>query len=322
MRPGAHFPLFLAALLCGGAGICRAAEPGARQGAYLRVLGTAQDGGIPHAACDGPHCTAAREDPARRRLVASLAIVLPGAGEVYLVDAGPDLREQLDRLRDVRRPPREGVDRSPVDGAFLTHAHIGHYLGLAFFGYEAVHTRDLPLYVSARMAAFLRDNGPWSQLVSLDNVRLVEVEPGSPVALGDGVSVTALRVPHRDELSDTLAFRFEGPGQRVLYLPDCDPWRSWGSAAEELVRSVDVALLDGTFYSLGELPGRSIEEIGHPLISDSMDRFESLVRAGDTRIYFTHLNHSNPVLEPDGPERREVERRGFRVLEDLDEIGL
>ncbi|MDX1643157.1 MAG: pyrroloquinoline quinone biosynthesis protein PqqB, partial [Thermoanaerobaculia bacterium] len=80
---------------------------------------------------------------------------------------------------------------------------------------------------------------------------------------------------------------------------------------------VDVALLDGAFYSPDELPGRDLEAIGHPLISDSMDRFQALVDAGRVEIYFTHLNHSNPVLDPEGPERREVERRGFRVLPEL-----
>ncbi|MDX1643367.1 MAG: hypothetical protein R3244_03305, partial [Thermoanaerobaculia bacterium] len=92
---------------------------------YVVVIGTAQDGGIPHAACDGPYCRAARRSPERGRLIASLAIVLPNAQEVHLIDVTPDIRPQLDRLRSARRPPTDGVDRSPLDGVFLTHAHIG-----------------------------------------------------------------------------------------------------------------------------------------------------------------------------------------------------
>ena len=63
-----------------------------------------------------------------------------------------------------------------MDGVLLTHAHIGHYLGLAHFGFESLNTKDLPFHVSPRMAEYLRTNGPWSQLVRLGNVNL---EPGS-----------------------------------------------------------------------------------------------------------------------------------------------
>lgn len=283
----------------------------------MLVVGTAQDGGIPHAACDGPYCRAARQSAERRRLIASLAIVLPGTGEVHMIDLTPDVRQQLDRLRPVRRPPLDGVDRSPLDGVFLTHAHIGHYLGLAFLGYEAIHTRRLPVRASERMASYLRHNGPWSQLVELGNIELDVVQPGRSVELAEGVRVVPVSVPHRDELSDTLGFRIERGARSILYIPDCDPWRRWATPPDDLVASVDVALLDGAFYSPDELPGRDLEAIGHPMITDSMDRFQRLVDAGRVEIYFTHLNHSNPVLDPDGAERREVERRGFHVLPEL-----
>ena len=92
--------------------------------------------------------------------------------------------------------------------------------------------------------------------------------------------------------------------------------------ALEVVAAVDVALVDGSFYSLDELPGRSIEEIGHPLISSSMDLFQHLVDSGETEIYFTHLNHSNPAVDSDSAERREIERRGFGVVSDGDRFDL
>ena len=214
------------------------------------------------------------------------------------------------------------VDRAPVDGVFLTHAHVGHYLGLAFFGFETVHTRRLPVWASPRMADFLRANGPWSQLVKLENVELRPLRAGEPVALEDGVSVTPLQVPHRDEYSDTLGFLVRGPRRAVLYVPDTDSWRAWTRPLPELLAGVDEALLDGTFYSLDELPGRDVASIGHPLIADTMELLAPLVKSAGLRVAFTHLNHSNPALEPESAARKAIEARGFRVLAEGEEIGL
>ena len=120
------------------------------------------------------------------------------------------------------------MDRAPFDGVLLTHAHIGHYLGLAHFGFESLNTKDLPVYVSPRMAEYLRTNGPWSQLVRLGNVKLVEIKPGEWFSLGEGISVKGFAVPHRDEYSDTLAFLIRGPKRTLLYVPDTDSWDAWG----------------------------------------------------------------------------------------------
>jgi pyrroloquinoline quinone biosynthesis protein B len=123
-------------------------------------------------------------------------------------------------------------------------------------------------------------------------------------------------VPHRDEYSDTVGFLIRGPRRSLLYVPDSDPWAAWTSSLSDRLAGVDLAFLDGTFFSADELPGRSIESIGHPLITDSMELLEPLVVAGGPSVYFTHLNHTNPALDPRSPERAEIERRGFAVLED------
>ena len=96
----------------------------------------------------------------------------------------------------------------------------------------------------------------------------------------------------------------------------------WPEPVVERVGEVDVALLDGSFYSSDELPGREIEEIRHPLIVDSMDLFQHIVEADNTRVLFSHLNHSNPALVPEGPELAEIERRGFSVAAEGELIEL
>jgi pyrroloquinoline quinone biosynthesis protein B len=277
------------------------------------VLGIAQDGGVPHIGCSQELCVRARQDPARRERVACLGLI---AGEKrFLLDATPDLPSQIESVNVGRSVP----DRArPVDGILLTHAHIGHYAGLMYLGREALGARGVPVYATRRMAAFLRTNGPWSQLVSLGNIELREIEAGRPLFLADGLSATALEVPHRDEWSDTVAFRVEGPGRRLLYLPDIDKWEKWGRRLEDELAPVAVALLDGTFESETEMPGRSLLEIPHPLVGETVSRLSGKTRAD---VRFIHLNHSNRLLS-DETARRALEERGFRVARDGDEIPL
>ncbi len=285
------------------------------EGPHLLVVGTAQDGGVPHAACSCQRCARARTEPGAARRVASAAVV--AGGQAWLLDATPDLPDQLEALAAATARPRGGVDRAPLAGLFLTHAHIGHYLGLAYLGFEAVHTRGLPVHTSPRMAEFLRANAPWDQLVQLGNIELRPLA-GAAVELAAGVRVRALTVPHRDEYADTLGFVVEGPRARLLYVPDSAPWAQWPSPLPQVLadRAVDVALLDGSFYSPDELPGRDLATLAHPLVTDTMDLLQPLVDAGRVRVIFTHLNHSNPAVDTTSPAAAEIRRRGFEVATD------
>src|SRR6185295_6039477 len=296
------------------AGLLAADVPAAAPGPRVVVLGTVQDGGMPQTGCDCSNCSRARKDPKLARHVASLAIHVPKTGHVYLVDATPDLPAQIEEIHTFRSHPARKVDRAPFDGVFLTHAHIGHYLGLAHFGFESLNTSNLPVWASPRMAEYLRTNGPWSQLVRLKNIELREIQPGAPVDLGEGVTVTAFPVPHRDEYSDTLAFVIRGPHSTVLYVPDTDGWNTWTRPLPRFLEEekVDVALLDATFYSPDELPDRDVTKIRHPLVTGTMDLLAPQVKAGKLRVFFTHLNHSNPALDPDGAARKAIEAKGFK----------
>jgi pyrroloquinoline quinone biosynthesis protein B len=275
---------------------------------YVLVLGSVQDGGLPQVGCFTPRCDRARTEP---RYVASLALVEPAAERFYLVDATPDLTRQMDLIaEDTFR--RRAQARRPFDGIFLTHAHIGHYLGLALLGREGVGTAPTPCYCSPQMAAYLSSNGPWSLMVDEGRIFFPEIRLNSWHRIDDFLSVRLLPVPHRHEYSDTVGFIFRGPTHSLLYLPDIDSWDAWDQPVEEVVQEVDIALLDGSFYSATEVPGRNIEDIPHPLIPRTMDRLESAVRRGH-RMVFTHLNNTNPVHDEGSEERAEVLLRGFEV---------
>jgi pyrroloquinoline quinone biosynthesis protein B len=287
---------------------------------FVRVLGSVQDGGFPHVGCEAPACLAAADSNLPRR-VASLAIRLRD-GRTYLIDATPDLPQQLAEISEHVEPDAAGVARKPVDGIFLTHAHIGHYLGLAWFGFEALNSPGIPTWGTPAMLEFLQTNAPWHQLVEFENLELQALTPDLPIALDDEVSVTAFRVPHRDEYADTVGYTIEGPRGRVVYIPDSDRWSVWDPPLPARLQPGDVAILDATFFSGGELPGRDLEKIRHPFIRETMELLGEGVRAGEWTISLTHLNHSNPALVEDSPERREVSAAGFHVAREGDEYPL
>ncbi len=277
------------------------------------VLGTAQDGGLPHVGCHAAPCERARRDVSFRRLVVSLGILDRRAGQRFLVEATPDLPAQLDRL-DLIAGGARPRGQNPVDGVLLTHAHVGHYVGLVHFGREVSATRALPIYASERMLGFLQGAGPWKLLFDFGHAKPHIVPPDQPVALTDRLKVTAIVVPHRDELSDTVAFRFEGPTKKLLFLPDIDRWEKWSRRIEDEVAGVDIALLDATFYGANEVPGRNAAEIPHPLVTDTVARLRTLAKG--KRIVLLHLNHTNPLADPKSAEAEAVRAAGLEVGED------
>ena len=276
---------------------------------YALVLGVVQDGGLPQAGCYSERCERARLGGPR--YVASLAIVVPEAERFYLVDASPDLAAQMD-LIDEPAFRRRASARDPFDGIFLTHAHIGHYLGLAFLGREGLGMGPTPCYCSRSMERFLTDNGPWSLMVEEGRLDFVRIPLDRWTSVDGVFEVRMVPVPHRPEFSDTVAYLFRGSRQTLLYVPDIDSWEEWDRRVEDVVAGVDVALIDGTFYSGDEIPGRSVEDVPHPLIPHSMDLLQDVARTG-SRVLFTHLNNTNPALDRGGAAEREIERRGFEV---------
>ena len=300
-RASTRVPCGLLSILLGGAPAFAAALPPVR----AVVLGIAQDGGVPHIGCTSPSACARDGTCVAPRRVACLGLVADAGGERFLIGATPDRPSQVDsrnRGRTVADP------RRPVDGILLTHARIGHYTGVMYLGREALGARAVPVYATARMASLLRTSGPWSQLVALGQIEVREVEPGREVVLTPSLAVTPVRVPHRDELSDTVGYVVRGPGQSLLYVPDIDKWEKWDRRVEDEVAQVGIALLDGTFFSAGELPGRSLAEVPHPTVGETTARLAAL----SSRVSFIHLNHTNPLLW-DGRARHDPARRGFTL---------
>lgn len=287
----------------------------------VKVLGIAQDGGVPHLGCRKPCCEAARRDPARAFLVSCLALCHVPSGRRFIVDCTPDFPRQVDRLAcDATLGAHE--PRDVCDGLILTHAHIGHYAGLIHLGTEVMSARGLPVWATPRMGAFLSSNGPWDALVQKGQIELRRLEPEAPVTLAPGLTLTPFAVPHRDEYSDTVGLRVQGPNRTLVFIPDCDKWEKLSPPLADRLAGAQVALLDGTFHSLDELPHRDIARVPHPLMAETAELLGPRVAGGSLDVRFIHLNHSNPALDPASPERRRLEAAGFRVAVEGEDIGL
>lgn len=275
----------------------------------LLVLGTAQDAGYPQT---GSHHERGFNDFSYRHFAASLALHISSDSTRWMFDATPDFREQLYLLHEAF----PGGETPGLAGIFLTHAHIGHYLGLAQLGHEVMGAHDVPVYAMPRMRDYLSANGPWDQLVRYKNIALMPMEHEVPIKIGTDVIVTPMLVPHRDEYAETVGFGIEGPSRSALFLPDINKWEEWderGVRLEDVVSRYDLNFLDATFFRDGELPGRDMSAIKHPFIAETMDRLQGLDAELRSRVYFIHLNHTNPALDPGSPASAEIVDRGFRV---------
>ena len=264
-------------------------------------MGVVQDGGLPHLGSDRICC----EDHEKKRYVTSIMLINNETNESYLFDASPDINEQLNFMG-------KGIKKN-LKGIFLTHAHIGHYTGLMYFGREALNSKHMKVYAMPRMKKFLEQNGPWSQLVSLENISINELNNKSNIKIDSNVTVQPIEVPHRAEFSETVGYKIYGPNKTALFIPDIDKWYLWEKSIIEEIEKVDYALIDATFYDSSEVNYRDLSEIPHPFVVESMELFDSIQDEEKNKIFFIHLNHTNPLLDNESDQYKFVKGSGYNV---------
>ena len=270
-------------------------EAGSVDAASLIILGTLQDGGSPHIGCKKACCKKLFEKPDPTRKVVSLGLIDFENKQTWLMEATPDITSQL---KDLKKVAKFQETETP-NGIFITHAHIGHYAGLMYLGKEALGAKNLPIYAMPRMKSYLETNGPWSQLVSQNNIFLSRLKKDSSVILSSNFSITPFTVPHRDEYSETVGYKIKGPNKTALFIPDINKWSIWEKRIIDEIAMVDYAFIDATFYDGNEINTRKISEIPHPFVIESMELF--------------HFNHTNPLLNPQSKQSKNVIKQGFKI---------
>ena len=273
---------------------------------YITILGTAQDGCFPHIGCQKKCCDDFYKGISLKQKVVSLGLIDRKAQQKFLFEATPDISTQLADLEN-----NHLKTNTIINGVFITHAHIGHYAGLLYFGKEALGKKDTRVYAMPKMKGFLENNGPWSQLVTDQNIVFSDLKKDTVIQLNHSLKVTPFLVPHRDEFSETVWYKIEGKNKSALFIPDINKWSLWEKNIVDEVKKVDYAFLDATFFKEGEI-NRPMSEVPHPFIVETVDLFKNESLTTKNKVIFIHFNHTNPALQPNSKERNELTLLGYK----------
>ncbi|TDD84296.1 pyrroloquinoline quinone biosynthesis protein PqqB [Actinomadura darangshiensis] len=286
----------------------------------VRILGTAAGGGVPQWNCGCGGCAAARARPGLRRRHASIAVDAGGGGWL-VVNATPDITEQIEAHPDLR--PETGTRRSPVAGVVLTDAELDHVLGLP-------RLREAPsLHVLATatvrqaLADGLRLDAVLAPYAGVTWSELPEKEPASFGTL----EVETIRVSgkrpryaagldgHGDAWSVALRITDRRDGTTTVYAPCL---ADWPPELDDVLGDADCVFLDGTFWD-DEEPRRSgftertATQMGHLPITGANGTSERFAALPATRRLYTHLNNTNPLVDPDAEGHRTLAALGIEV---------
>jgi pyrroloquinoline quinone biosynthesis protein B len=291
----------------------------------VRVLGSAAGGGFPQWNCHCVTCEAARAgERARPRTQSSLAI-RGHDGPWFLVNASPDLRQQLESL-DAQGAG--GVRAAPIAGVLLTDAEIDHTAGLLLMRESGTPLR---IYGEAGIRRALSDGYPvLAVLERYSGTHWVTLEPGRPQPLAGSSLVVepfaaggdAPRYLDGELQASGLVFR-DG-GSTVTYVPGLA--RLDDGVVARLAAS-DLVLVDGTFWHDDDLArlgisDRTARDMGHTPLAGPGGTLELLARLDRPRKVLVHINNTNPILLEDSPEREQVVRAGVEVAYDGLEVDL
>ncbi|MBW8794527.1 MAG: pyrroloquinoline quinone biosynthesis protein PqqB [Streptomyces sp.] len=293
------------------------------------LLGTAAGGGFPQWNCACALCAAARDGKLPSRTQECVALTGNGR-DWWLLNASPDIRGQLTATAALW--PGPGPRDTPVRGVLLTDAEADHVTGLTVLR----GAPDLKVYaappvrtVLAPARGALDRYAPWEWADSLADGGFVLAGGLVVTAHPVGAKVPAY-VPAAFAEADgrwVTAYRIEdlATGGVLLYAPCVG---SWSDVLDELCAEADCVLLDGTFFTAREM-GTTVRSgprrqaaMGHLPVFGAHGSLAALARHPRTRRIYTHLNNTNPLVDPASRARAQVAAEGVEVLPDGIEFAL
>ncbi|MFE5810126.1 pyrroloquinoline quinone biosynthesis protein PqqB [Streptomyces sp. NPDC056491] len=300
----------------------------------LKVLGTAAGGGVPQWNCACSGCSGARADPRRRRHHASLA-VMAAEGHWYLVNATPDIAAQIENCPELHPGPERR--RTPLAGVVLTDAELDHTLGIALL--RQAESLEVLATAAVRDALLERQHlgallTPYTELTWR---LLPDGGRAEPLATGSTIHISTVPVSGKqpryatagapagaaDRWVTALRLTDSATGRTAVYAPALG---AWSPALEEAVSEADCVILDGTFWDDDEprrhkCSDRTATAMGHLPIDGPNGTARRLASLSARRLY-THLNNTNPLVDPDAPQHKVLARLGIEVAADGTEIVL
>jgi pyrroloquinoline quinone biosynthesis protein B len=302
----------------------------------IKVLGAAAGGGLPQWNCTCTNCSALRQNhPSIQSRTQSQLAVTADEDTWFLINASPDLRQQLINNSEIHPDPTKGLRNTPVAGVILTSADLDHILGLLLMR-EFTPVR---IYATRPVISILKKNSFFQMLGRLPGQsRWTEIEPGVSFHAGNDLICTPIALSNSlptyigeaeraalDATGATIGLILEDPqGTRAAYLPALP---SVTASLKELLSTCSTIFIDGTFWSDDELqriqPGTPLaRSMGHLPIDGPSGSLASLKDLSNTRKIYTHINNTNPILQEQSSERRTVEDAGWEVAWDGLEIIL
>lgn len=281
----------------------------------VTVLGISQDGGYPQPGCKAKCCEAVKELPEYRRHPVSLGITGID-GTKHLIEVSRDLAWQLNLWEKACFD-----NQDVISSVYITHAHHGHIDGLGLFGKEVMNTKNLTLNCSKSLESLILNTPSWNLLITSGNIIINTFQSNIPFSPSKscGFKIKPIKVPHRAELSDMHAFIIQGPKKNLLFLPDHDSWDdTLNSVNKDTIlqwiesENIDIALIDGTFWSTAELKERDQSKIPHPSVTETLQRIGKKNNY-NLELKFIHLNHTNPLLNNNSEEFKLVRSMGWDV---------
>ncbi len=303
----------------------------------LLVLGAGAGGGSPQWNCGSPVSRAVRRGQGGVKPRTQSSIAVTADGERWcLCNASPDLGAQI--FANPALHPKE-LRHSPINSVIVTNGDVDHVAGLLTMR----ESQPLRLYGTGRVLDFLGEN----KIFSVLNPQFVAREPlvldkkfevKNKLEEGIGVFVTAFAVPGKialwleeeksnfgTESEDTIALEIsDAQGAKFFYIPAC---AAMEDKLKERICGAELVLFDGTLWEndelkknkVGEKTGQRMGHMNNSGAEGAMAAFEGL---GVKRKVFIHINTTNPILLPNSPERKLVERNGWEVAFDTMSIDL
>jgi pyrroloquinoline quinone biosynthesis protein B len=303
------------------------------------ILGAAAGGGVPQWNCHCAVCEAVRDGRAGTRPLTQSAIAVRGrTGPWFLVNASPDLRQQLPSLRVETHngarstPTHNGARSTPFRAVLLTDAEIDHAAGLLLLRESG---EPINVYSSDSVRVALTSDFPLLRMLeSYCGVNWFPLEPGKAMALPDSsLEVEAFATGHHPprytrratQGPDCIGLVFrERDGGTLVYAPCLS---ELNERLIELFDRADCLLVDGTFWRDDELVAagvghRAATEMGHDVpLAGPGGSLTSLARIRG-RTVLVHVNNTNPILLEGSEQRIELARAGVELGDDGLEIAL
>ena len=308
----------------------------------IKVLGSAAGGGFPQWNCNCRNCVAVRSGAPgfKARTQSSLAVSRDGESWV-LLNASPDLRQQIAHTPELHANPKSGPRHSPIKAVVLTNGDVDHMAGLI----NLREAQPFSVYGTQRVLSVIADNSVFhilaEPLVPRIELPLDQPTPLSGAGVDLGLTVEAFAVPGKVALyledasagddfgtqeGDTIGLKISDPATRksFFYIPGC---ATIDETLARRLKGASMVFFDGTLFTDDEMIEQGLMpktggRMGHINMSGDAGSIAAFSKLGVGRLIYVHINNSNPALDENSAARKSIEGAGWEVGYDGLEVRL